>query len=146
MKERGGNLNMCIKGYISEKNPLVKLMENPYAFEILNRDADFDVELIESNIESKYLLFKRKFDSFIGYVLIFCINKITGEKLRELYEIYKKYCGKYSHYNFREFDFIIITNNIAKETLEAVKEYNEKYAHRRPITIIVNKLEMIEEE
>ena len=78
--------------------------------------------------------------------MIFCINKITGEKLRELYEIYKKYCGKYSHYNFREFDFIIITNNIAKETLEAVKEYNEKYAHRRPITIIVNKLEMIEEE
>ncbi|MCD6203280.1 MAG: hypothetical protein J7I99_02840 [Methanophagales archaeon] len=62
MKERGGNLNMCIKGYISEKNPLVKLMENPYAFEILNRDADFDVELIESNIESKYLLFKRKLE------------------------------------------------------------------------------------
>jgi len=53
---------MCIKGYISEKNPLVKLMENPYAFEILNRDADFDVELIESNIESKYLLFKRKLE------------------------------------------------------------------------------------
>jgi len=146
MKEHGGDLNMCIKGYISEKNPLVKLMKNPYAFEILSRDADFEVDLIESNIESRYLLFKRKFDSSIGYVLVFCINKITVEKLRELYEIYKKYCGKYSNYNFREFDFIIITNNIAKEALEAVKEYNEKYTHRRPITIIVNKLEMVEKE
>ncbi|MCD6512002.1 MAG: hypothetical protein J7K61_00150, partial [Thermoplasmata archaeon] len=115
-------------------------------FEILSRDADFEVDLIESNIESRYLLFKRKFDSSIGYVLVFCINKITVEKLRELYEIYKKYCGKYSNYNFREFDFIIITNNIAKEALEAVKEYNEKYTHRRPITIIVNKLEMVEKE
>jgi len=134
---------MCIKGYISDKNPLAKLMENPYAFEILNRDVDFNVELIESNIESKYLLFKRKIDSSIGYVLVFCVNNITIEKLRELYEIYKKYCGKYSNYNFREFDFVIITNNIAKEALDIIKDYNEKYAHRRPITVIINKLEMM---
>jgi len=118
-------------------------MENPYAFEILNRDVDFNVELIESNIESKYLLFKRKIDSSIGYVLVFCVNNITIEKLRELYEIYKKYCGKYSNYNFREFDFVIITNNIAKEALDIIKDYNEKYAHRRPITVIINKLEMM---
>ena len=137
---------MCIKGYISDKNPLAKLMENPYAFEILNRDVDFNVELIESNIESKYLLFKRKIDSSIGYVLVFCVNNITIEKLRELYEIYKKYCGKYSNYNFREFDFVIITNNIAKEALDIIKDYNEKYAHRRPITVIINKLEMMKEE
>ena len=135
---------MSIKGHISEKNPLVKLMENPYAFEILNRDVDFEVELIESNIKDKYILFKRRFDASIGYVLIFCISTITIERLRELYEIYKKCCGKYSSYNFREFDLIIITNNVTEEALEAVKEYNEKYTHRRPIAIIINKTEMTE--
>ena len=135
---------MCIKGYISEKNPLVKLMENPYAFGILNRDVDFEVELIESNIDGKYILFKRKFDASIGYVLVFCISIITIENLHELYEVYKKYCDKYSNYNFREFDFIIITNNIEKEALEAIKEYNEKYIHRRPIAVIINKIKIIE--
>jgi len=142
-KESGGDLNMCIKMYISEKYPLAKLMENPYAFEIFNPEEDFEVELIESNIRNNYLIFKRKFDSSIGYVIVFCIHKITVEKLRELYEIYKKYCGRYSNYNFREFDFIIITNSIEKEALEIIKNYNEKYVHRRPITVIINKLEMM---
>ena len=67
----GGDLSMCIKGCISEKNPLAKLIEDPYAFGILNPEVDFEVELMESNIENKYLLFKRKFDSSIGYVLVF---------------------------------------------------------------------------
>jgi len=138
----GGDLSMCIKGYISEKNPLAKLIEDPYAFGILNPEVDFEVELIESDIENKYLLFKRKYDSSIGYVLVFYINEITVETLRELYGVYKTYCGRYSSYNFREFDLIVIANNIEKEALEIIKEYNEKYAHRRPITVIINKIEI----
>lgn len=143
--ESGDDLSMCIKGYISEKNPLVKLMKNPYAFGILTRDVDFDVELIESNTERSYILFKRKFDSTIGYVLVFCVNRVAREKLHKLYEIYKTYCGKYSNYNFREFDLIIITRDIEREACEAIKEYNEKYIHRRPIRIIINETEIEEE-
>lgn len=136
---------MCIKGYISEKNPLVKLIEDPYAFGILKPELDFEVELMESDIENKCLLFKKKFNSSIGYVLIFYINKITVETLRKLYEVYKTYCGRYSNYNFREFDLIVITNNIEKEALEIIKEYNEKYIHRKPITVIINRIKIKEE-
>ena len=136
---------MCIKGYISEKNPLAKLIEDPYAFGILKPEVDFKVELMESDIENKYLLFKRRFNSSIGYVLIFYINKITVETLRKLYEVYKTYCRRYSNYNFREFDLIVIASNIEEEALEIIKEYNEKYIRRRPITVIINKIEIKEE-
>lgn len=145
MMENGGDLNMCINGYISVKNPLVELIKNPYAFGILKRGVDFDVELIESNTERNYILFKRKFDSTIGYVLVFCLNTVTEEKLHKLYGIYKKYCGKHSNYNFREFDLIIITGDIKRDACEAIKEYNEKYVHRRPIKVIINETETEEE-
>ena len=131
---------MCIKGYISEKNPLAKLIEDPYAFDILNPDVDFEVELVEQNVESKFLLFKRKFNSSIGYVLVFHIDKVSIEKMHELYEIYKNYCGEYANYNFREIDLVIIANKVTEEVLEVVREYNEKYVHRRPITIVINKI------
>jgi len=126
--------------YISDENPLVKLMENPYEFDILNKETDFNIEIIESNLEERYIVFKRRFDDSIGYVLIFDVDKIDIDEFRKLYEVYKSYCGIYSNYRFNEFELVIIAREVDDEVLKVVEQYNEKYIHRHPIMLVINKL------
>ena len=128
---------MCINGEISDDKPLERLIKDPYAFGILSREVDFEIELVSSG--KQHILLKKRFDGSIGYVLIFSTVVLSLETLRKFYTTYAEYCGRYSRYNFREFELIIITNTVEEDAMVGIKEYNEKYTHRRPIKVIINK-------
>lgn len=144
MMENGGSLNMCIKGHINHENPLSVLSENPYAFNILRKDVDFTVELIESNNERKYILLRKRYDNTIGYVLFVERDILSIEEMKDIYIFYKSNVERYSNYNYKELEMIIITKRIEDNALEFIEEYNEKYTNRFPISIIINMVEEID--
>ena len=142
----GVHLNMCIKCSINQKNPLSLLHNDPYSFEILRKNIDFNVEIVTSDETANYLLFRRRYNGIVGYVAIFERVTITLELFKEIYLLYKKFVLEYSNSNFRDFELILIAEKIDPAALSFVREYNKKYTHRCPISIIINEHRSTETE
>ncbi len=137
MEANGESLRMCIERIITDQNPLLTLMNNPYAHDIFD-EADFQLEVFEMNEEKRYLIIRKRINGTIGYAFIVERDFLSVEEMRTVYSQYKKVVVRLSNGNFRDVELIIIYRKVDEEVFEIVKEYNQKYSHRPPIRLILN--------
>ncbi len=130
---------MCIEKIIKDKNPLLTLKKNPYAYGIFKKEEDFQLEVFEVGEIRKYLLFEKKINGNIGYILVVEKDFLSMEEMKTIYTQYKKIVAKLSNNNFREVELVVICKGANDEVLDSIKEYNQKYSHRPPIRLILNK-------
>lgn len=135
----GGGLQMCVEKTIKDQNPLLTLKKNPYAHGILKEEEDFQIEVFETNETKKYLILKKKINGTIGYVFVVERDVLSVKEMETIYTQYKGIVAKLSNNNFREVELVVICKGTNDEVLESIKEYNQKYSHRPPIRLILNK-------
>lgn len=135
----GGGLQMCVEKTIKDQNPLLTLKKNPYAHGILKEEEDFQIEVFETNETKKYLILKKKINGTIGYVFVVERDVLFVKEMETIYTQYKGIVAKLSNNNFREVELVVICKGTNDEVLESIKEYNQKYSHRPPIRLILNK-------
>lgn len=128
---------MCIKKVIKDQNPLLTLKNNPYAYDIFGEE-DFQLEVFELNEIGKYIIFKKRINGTIGYIFIVEKELLSIEEIKKIYNRYKEIVAKLSNNNFREVELVIICNKVEKAVLDSIKEYNQIYSHRSPISLILN--------
>ncbi|RME03496.1 MAG: hypothetical protein D6805_06270 [Planctomycetota bacterium] len=128
---------MYVEETIKDKNPLLALKKDPYAHGIL-KEEDFQIEVFETNETQKYLLFKKKINGIIGYILFTEREVFSVEEMKKIYAQYKGIVAKLANNNFREVELVVICKKLNDEVLESIKEYNQKFSHRPPIRVILN--------
>ncbi|BER91747.1 hypothetical protein [Atrimonas thermophila] len=129
---------MCIKETIKDPDLFSTLRKNPYAHDIFKKELDFHLEVFEENEAKKYLIFKRKINGNIGYVVVIERDFLSAEEMKMIYKQYKNTVVELSNNNFREVELVVVCKRVNREVLEFIKEYNRRYPHRPPIRLILN--------
>lgn len=131
---------MCPKIIIKDKNPILTLCSNPYAYGLFKKEEDFQLEILEINEHENYILLRKKINGIIGYAFVVQINDLNAEIMKKTYNKFKNFVSEIAHNNFREFELVIITQFVDNEVTTFINEYNNRYSHRPPIRLIFYKV------
>lgn len=131
---------MCHEKTIKDQNPLLTLRRNPYAYDIFDREKDFELEILDVNEAEKFLILKRKINGVIGYALVVEKDVLSVEELKAAYAQYQSVVSKLANNNFKEVELVIIYKEASTEVFDVIKEYNRAYIHRPPIHLVLNEV------
>jgi hypothetical protein len=125
--------------HLRTPDPYSDLKRNCYSFpELFDATHDFQLELAKEDPLEKALLFRKKYNGFVGYAYVVCMDtELDSEKFKTIFQNYSKTVREYGKRDFKEVELSIIVKTASQDVLDQVAEYNKTYSRRNPIRIFV---------